>query len=54
MQMGRMLMEPALRVVQERTMKAPRDSARIVLAQLTRNAGLVGAGALIYSNTHTI
>lgn len=52
MQMGRMLMEPALRVVQERAMKVPRDSARIVLAQLTRNAGLVGAGALIYSNTH--
>jgi glucokinase len=51
MHMGRMLMEPALRVVQERTMKVPRDSARITLAQLTRNAGLVGAGALIYSNT---
>ena len=50
MQMGRMLMEPALRIVQERSMKAPRDSARISLAQLTRNAGLVGAGALIYSN----
>ncbi len=51
MQMGRMLLEPALRIVQERAMKAPRDSVRIVLAQLTRNAGLVGAGALIYSNT---
>src|SRR6266702_1745408 len=50
MRMGRMLMEPALRIVQERAMKAPRDSARIALAQLTRNAGLVGAGALIYSN----
>ncbi len=50
MQMGRMLMEPALRIVQERTMKAPRESVRITLAQLTRNAGLVGAGALIYSN----
>jgi glucokinase len=54
MQMGRMLMEPALRVVQERTMKAPRDSVRITLAQLTRNAGLIGAGALIYANAHTI
>jgi glucokinase len=53
MQLGRMLMEPALRIVQERTMKAPRDSVRITLAQLTRNAGLVGAGALIYSNTHS-
>ena len=51
MQIGRMLMEPALRIVQERTMKAPRDSARIALAQLTRNAGLVGAGALIYTNS---
>ncbi|HXZ04671.1 MAG TPA: ROK family protein [Ktedonobacteraceae bacterium] len=50
MHMGRMLMEPALRIVQERTMKAPRASARIALAQLTRNAGLVGAGALIYTN----
>ena len=52
--MGRMLMEPALRIVQERSMKAPRDSARISLAQLTRNAGLVGAGALIYSNTQNM
>ena len=54
MQMGRMLMEPALRIVQERTMKAPRDSVRITLAQLTRNAGLVGAGALIYANTQSM
>lgn len=51
MQIGRMLMEPALHIVQERTMKAPRDSVRIALAQLARNAGLVGAGALIYSST---
>lgn len=50
MQLGRMLMEPALRIVQERTMKVPRDSVHIALAQLNRNAGLVGAGALIYSN----
>ena len=54
MQMGRMLMDPALRIVQERAMKAPHDSARIALAQLNRNAGLIGAGALIYSNVHTI
>jgi glucokinase len=54
MQLGRMLMEPALRIVQERTMKAPRDSVRITLAQLTRNAGLVGAGALVYSNTQNM
>jgi glucokinase len=50
MQMGPMLMEPALRIVQERAMKAPRDSVRIELAQLGINAGLIGAGALIYSN----
>jgi glucokinase len=50
MQMGPMLMEPAMRIVHERAMQAPRDSTRIELAQLGRNAGLVGAGALIYSN----
>jgi predicted NBD/HSP70 family sugar kinase len=54
MQMGRMLLEPALRIVQERTMKAPRESVRIILSQLTRNAGLVGAGALIYSNMQNL
>jgi len=54
MQMGRMLMEPALRIVQERAMKVPRDAVRIGLSQLTRNAGLVGAGALIYSNAQNI
>jgi len=47
-QMGPMLMEPALRVVQERAMKVPRESVRIVQAQLGANAGLIGAGALIY------
>jgi glucokinase len=48
MQMGQMLMEPALRIVQERAMQSPRDSARIELAQLGLNAGLVGAAALVY------
>jgi glucokinase len=47
-QMGPMLMEPALRVVQERAMKYPRESVRIVQAQLGHNVGLIGAGALIY------
>ncbi|MFL5696039.1 MAG: ROK family protein [Ktedonobacteraceae bacterium] len=47
-QMGRMLMEPAQRVVQERAMKVPREAVRIVQAQLGDNVGLVGAGALIY------
>lgn len=48
MQMGSMLMEPALRVVQERTMSANREQARIIPAQFGKNAGLVGAGALFY------
>ena len=43
-------MEPALRIVQERAMKVPRDAVKIVLAQLGTNTGLVGAGALIYYN----
>ena len=47
-QMGALLMEPALRVIQERTMKAPREDVRIVLAQLGAEVGLIGAGALIY------
>ena len=52
-QMGPMLMEPALRIVQERTMKVPLDAVRIVLAELGGNAGLVGAGALVYHYTQT-
>ncbi|GAC1381332.1 MAG: ROK family protein [Ktedonobacteraceae bacterium] len=47
-QMGPMLMEPVLRIVQERAMKVPRNAVRIVQAQLGINVGLVGAGALIY------
>lgn len=47
-QMGPMLMEPALRIVQERAMKVPRERVQIMLAQLGANTGLVGAGALIY------
>jgi glucokinase len=54
MQMGQMLMEPALRIVQECAMKAPFDSVHIELSQLGRNAGLVGAGALIYSHSQHI
>lgn len=51
-QMGPMLMEPALRIVKERAMQAPREAVRIVQAQLGSNVGLVGAGALIYYNTY--
>jgi glucokinase len=47
-QMGPMLMEPALRIVQERAMKMPRDAVRILLAESGANVGLVGAGALVY------
>ena len=50
--MGDMLMEPAQRIVQERTLQAPRDAARIVIGQLGANAGLVGAGALVYHYTN--
>jgi glucokinase len=46
-----MLMEPALRIVQERAMKAPRDAVRIKLAQFGINVGLIGAGALVYYHT---
>lgn len=47
-QMGPLLLDPAMRIVQERAMRVPREAARIVLAELGPNAGLVGAGALIY------
>lgn len=50
-QIGPLLMEPALRIVQERAMKVPRDAVQVVLAALGPNAGLVGAGALIYHYT---
>ena len=51
-QMGPMLMEPALRIVQERAMKIPRNAVQIVQAQLGENVGLVGAGALIYYHSN--
>lgn len=47
-QMGDILIEPALRIVQDRAMAVPRDAVRIVPAELGANTGLVGAGALIY------
>jgi glucokinase len=51
-QMGSLLLDPALRIVQERTMRMQREAARIVLAQLGLDAGLIGAGALVYYNRH--
>jgi glucokinase len=47
-QMGSLLVEPALQIVQERSMKRPREAVRVLLAELEPNAGLVGAGALMY------
>ncbi|HEY4034346.1 MAG TPA: ROK family protein [Ktedonobacteraceae bacterium] len=49
-QIGPLLMEPALGIVQERAMKVPREAVRIVQAQLGTDVGLIGAGALIYCN----
>lgn len=49
-QIGSLLMEPALHIVQERAMKVPREAVRIVQAQLGTDVGLIGAGALIYSS----
>lgn len=43
---GSLLLEPAMRIVQERTMRANVRHARIVPAQLGENVGLIGAGAL--------
>ncbi|GAC1568215.1 MAG: ROK family protein [Ktedonobacteraceae bacterium] len=45
---GDMLMEPALRIAQERAMTAPYNAVRISMAELAANTGLVGAGALVY------
>lgn len=50
-QMGEPLLAPARRIMKERTMKVPYDSATIVMAELGSNVGLVGAGALIYYNS---
>jgi hypothetical protein len=48
--MGAQLLEPARRIVQERTMRVPLKIVKIVMAQLGADAGLIGAGALIYYN----
>lgn len=47
-QMGQQIMGPAQRIVDERAMSAPRQTVKIVQAQLGPDVGLVGAGALIY------
>lgn len=47
-QIGAPLLEPAKRLMQERAMRVPFQSATIVMAELGSDVGLVGAGALIY------
>ncbi|MBE3561807.1 MAG: ROK family protein [Ktedonobacteraceae bacterium] len=47
-QIGAPLLEPAVRIVNERAMRVPREAFRLVLAELGADAGLVGAGALVY------
>jgi glucokinase len=48
-QMGSLLMKPALQVVETRAMRVPYKAVQIVQAGLGVDAGLIGAGALIYS-----
>lgn len=47
MQTGAMLLEPALRVVQQHAMRANLSDAHIVSARLGSDVGLIGAGALL-------
>jgi glucokinase len=54
MLIGPRLLDPALRIVRERTMQVPRDAVRIEMASLGSDVGLVGAGALIYYNKQVI
>lgn len=49
-QMGPLIMDPALRIIQDRAMRVPYKAAKIVMAQLGPDVGLVGVGALIYYN----
>jgi glucokinase len=48
MQMSDLVLPPALAIVEQRAMKAPRSIVSIEMAQLGANVGLVGAGTLIY------
>jgi glucokinase len=49
-QIGEPLLRPAQRIVNERCMRILRERARIVLATLGDDVGLIGAGALIYQH----
>jgi len=48
-QIGEPLQGPAKRIVQERAMTVPRETAHIVQAELGNDVGLIGAGTLVYS-----
>jgi glucokinase len=48
-QIGELLIEPARRIVEARAMPVSREAARIVMAELGNDTGLVGAGALVVS-----
>lgn len=48
MQLGSLLLEPALHIVRERATAASNRDTLIVQSQLNDNAGLIGAGALSY------
>jgi glucokinase len=45
---GEPLLRPAQRIVEERAMPVSRECVRIVLAELGGDAGLIGAGSLVY------
>src|SRR5436305_51018 len=47
-QIGELLLEPVRRTIEERAIKVLHEATRIVMAELGPDAGLVGAGALIY------
>jgi glucokinase len=47
-QIGEPLLGPARRIVEERAMRVSRESVRIVMAALGGDAGLIGAGSLVY------
>jgi glucokinase len=48
MQMGSLLINPALRIVEKRAMAVPGKAVQIVNACLGVDTGLIGAGALVY------
>jgi len=49
-QIGELLLAPARQIVATRAMRVPREAVRIILAELGNDAGLIGAGALVYQN----